>query len=256
MWLIAPDGELRLIRLKQCHRRVHQCRGALHHTRMISLALPLVFLSWLFIHFIHRFYIHTDKSRGILPTSLTNRKRFSTTITLKILHLRVESTAFNFHHDVLSHQFTRSPTARLPTALRAAFDLGIVISLLGMVVALALLSWTFMLLARRLMADLVPPSPDIHTHVKRAYQNDYMPPTLPARAPTDITVQLLVRLDYLTRIKPTHPSIRTQIPGITLPLSHLPILVGALFFSQAIHEAGHALSAALSVVLLPRPVFR
>lgn len=252
-WLIAPNGELRLIRLKQCHRRVHQCRGALHHLRMISLALPLVLLSWLLIHFIHRFYIPTDRSRGILPTSLTNRKRFSTTITLKTLHLRVESTAFNFHHDVLSHRLTRSPTARLPTVLRVAFDLGIVISLLGMVVALAMLSWTFILLARRLMADLFPPSPDIHTHVKRAYQNDYITPTLPARAPADIPVQLLVRLDYLARIIPTHSS---QIPGVTLPLSHLPILIGALFFSQAIHEAGHALSAALSVVLLTRPVLR
>lgn len=201
------------------------------HPRMISLALPLVLLCWLFIHFIYRFYIPADKSRGILPTSLTNRKRISTTITLRTLHLRVESTAFNFHHDALSHQLTRSPNARLPTALRAAFDLGIVISLMGMVVALALLSWTFMLLARRLMADLVPPSPDIHTHVKRAYQSDYIPPTLPARAPVDIPVQLL-------------------IPGVTLPLSHLPILICTLFVSQAIHEAGHAVSAALDGVPL------
>jgi S2P endopeptidase len=221
---------------------------------MISLALPLVLLCWLLIHFIYRFYIPADKSRGILPTSLTNRKRISTTITLRTLHLRVESTAFNFHHDALSHRLTRSSTARLPTTLRAAFDLGIVISLLGMVVALALLSWTFMLLARRLVADLVPPSPDIHTHVKRAYQNDYISPTLPAREPVDIPVQLLVRVDHFARIIPTHPS--TQIPGVTLPLSHLPILIGALFFSQTIHEAGHAVCAALSVVLLPRPVLR
>ncbi len=53
----------------------------------------------------------------------------------------------------------------------------------------------------------------------------------------------------------THPP--TQIPGITLPLSHFPLLIGALFFSQAIHEAGHALSAALFVqntLPLPSPI--
>ncbi|KAH9003330.1 hypothetical protein EDB86DRAFT_2891522 [Lactarius hatsudake] len=199
---------------------------------MISLALPLLLLSWVFIHFIHRFYTPHNKSRGILPTSLTNRRRNTTTVTLKTVYLRIESTAFNFHHDVLSHRLTRNATARLPTALRVAFDVGIVISLLGMVVALVLLSWTFMLLARRLVAGLAAPlSPDIHTHVKRAYQSDYAPPTTPAPAPTDIPVQLM-------------------IPGITLPLSHLPMLIGALFFSQAIHEAGHAVCAALDGVPL------
>ncbi|KAH8996206.1 hypothetical protein EDB92DRAFT_1794110 [Lactarius akahatsu] len=198
---------------------------------MISLALPLLLLSWFFVHFIHRFYIPPKKSRGILPTSLTNRRRNTTTVTLKTVYLRIESTAFNFRHDVLSHWLTRNTAARLPTALRVAFDAGIVISLLGMVVALVLLSWTFMLLARRLVAGLAPPSPDIHTHVKRAYQSDYAPPTSPARSPADLPVQLL-------------------IPGITLPLSHLPMLIGALFFSQAIHEAGHAVCAALDGVPL------
>ncbi|KAH9061162.1 hypothetical protein EDB87DRAFT_1560900 [Lactarius vividus] len=197
---------------------------------MISLALPLL-LSWVFIHLIHRFYKPPNKSRGILPTSLTNRRRNTTTVTLKTVYLRIESTAFNFHHDVLSHWLTRNTTARLYTALRVAFDVGIVTSLLGMVVALALLSWTFILLARRLVAGLAPPSPDMHAHVKRAYQSDYAPPTPPARAPADIPVQLL-------------------IPGVTLPLSHLPMLIGALFFSQAIHEAGHAVCAALDGVPL------
>ncbi|KAI9457607.1 hypothetical protein BJY52DRAFT_465448 [Lactarius psammicola] len=198
---------------------------------MISLALPLLLFSWLFIHFIYRFYTPAKESRGILPTSLTNRRRISTTITLRTLYLRIESTAFNFHHDALSHWLIRNPTARLPTALRMAFDLGVVISLMGMAVALALLSWTFILLARRLVADLAPPSADIHTHVKRAHQSNYIPPTSPTHGSADLPVQLL-------------------IPGVTLPLSHLPMLIGALFFSQAMHEAGHAVSAALDGVPL------
>ncbi|KAI0045918.1 hypothetical protein FA95DRAFT_74971 [Auriscalpium vulgare] len=36
-----------------------------------------------------------------------------------------------------------------------------------------------------------------------------------------------------------------QIPGITVPLTHLPLLVLSLFVSQVIHEAGHAICAAV-----------
>jgi hypothetical protein len=170
---------------------------------MVSLALPLLLLSWLSIHVIYHF-LAPAKSRGVLPTILPNRRRISTTITLRTLYLRIESTAFNFHHDALSHWLTRDPTGRLPTALRAAFDVGIVICLLGMVVALALLSWTFMLLARRLVAGLAPPFPDIHTHVKRALQSDYIPPTLSAGAPADIPVQLLVRVNHMCDSMPSY----------------------------------------------------
>lgn len=36
-----------------------------------------------------------------------------------------------------------------------------------------------------------------------------------------------------------------QIPGVTVPISHLPLLVLALIVNQFIHEFGHALTAAL-----------
>ncbi|TEB25033.1 hypothetical protein FA13DRAFT_1796717 [Coprinellus micaceus] len=40
------------------------------------------------------------------------------------------------------------------------------------------------------------------------------------------------------------------IPGVTVPLSHTPLILTALFLSQLIHELGHALSAALESVPL------
>lgn len=42
------------------------------------------------------------------------------------------------------------------------------------------------------------------------------------------------------------PTITPLIPGVTLPLWHLPFMVIALLLSQVIHEAGHAIAGALN----------
>lgn len=42
-------------------------------------------------------------------------------------------------------------------------------------------------------------------------------------------------------------STEVQIPGLTTPLSHLPLLVFSLLISQIVHEAGHFFSAAMYV---------
>ncbi|KAH9991998.1 hypothetical protein BJV74DRAFT_409209 [Russula compacta] len=194
--------------------------------------LLLLFGLWSSIHLIHHFYAPANKHRDLLPTSLTTRKRKSTVVTLAGPYLRVESTAFNTDHEMLAQWFSRNPTARVCTVLRVVFDSGIVVSLLGMVVALAVLAWTFVQLARKSVADLVPQSvADVSPHAKRGHDNIYVPPTYTARTTIDVPVQLL-------------------IPGITLPLSHFPLIICALFFSQAIHEVGHAFSAALDRVPL------
>jgi S2P endopeptidase len=214
----------------------------------------LLFGLWSSIHLIHRFYVPSNKSRNLLPTSLTTRRRKATTVTLAGPYLRIESTAFNSGHDILAQWFSRNRISRATTTLRVIFDSGIVVAMLGMVLALAVLLWTFMQLARRSVADLVPVSAGVPPRVKRAYDSSYAPPTVTQRTSTDIPVQLLVRRSYSSLMPTanvrTHPL--TQIPGITLPLSHFPLLISALFFSQAIHEAGHALSGALFVLsILP-----
>src|SRR6266850_2494752 len=111
---------------------------------MTPLTFFLLFLGlWSSIHLIHRFYPTAHRSRDILPTSLTTRQRKSTTVTLAGPYLRIESTAFNASHETLVQWLCRSRNARARTILRVVFDSGIVISLLGMMVALALLAWTF-----------------------------------------------------------------------------------------------------------------
>jgi S2P endopeptidase len=232
------------------------CRGLKRSSGARVCMTPFTFFLllvglWSSIHLVHRFYVPANKSRNLLPTSLTTRKRTFTAVTVAGPYLRVESTAFNSGHDILAQWFSRNRISHVPAALRVIFDLGIVVSLLGMVCALAVLVWTFVQLARKSVADLVPQTAGVHPHAKRAYDSIYAPPTVTPRTTTDIPVQLLVRTPFLLIrfLRAAHPP--TQIPGITLPLSDFPLLISALFFSQAIHEAGHALSAAVFVLSIP-----
>ena len=160
---------------------------------MTPLTFFLLLLgSWSSMHLIYRLYPPAHKHRDILPTSLATRQRKSTTVTLAGPYLRIESTAFNASHDTLVQWLCRNRNARARTILRAVFDSGIVISLLGMAIALALLAWTFVQLARRSVIGSVPQTANIYPHAKRAFDDTYVPPTLAARAAPDIPVQLLV----------------------------------------------------------------
>ncbi|KDN37538.1 hypothetical protein K437DRAFT_259776, partial [Tilletiaria anomala UBC 951] len=50
-----------------------------------------------------------------------------------------------------------------------------------------------------------------------------------------------------TELQPEPPHLSLLIPGISLPVSHLPLLIGSLIFAQFIHEIlGHTLTAAVA----------
>jgi hypothetical protein len=171
----------------------------------------LLFGLWSSIHLIHRFYVPSNKFRNLLPTSLTARRRKAITVTLAGPYLRIESTAFNSRHDILAQWFSRNRISSTTTTLRAIFDSGIVVALLGMVFALVVLLWTFIQLARRSVADLAPVSAGVPPHVKRAYESTYAPPTVAQRTATDIPVQLLVRRSYSSSCQPRMSTLTHQL---------------------------------------------
>ena len=183
----------------------------------------LILGSWSSIHLIHRFYAPANPPRGVLPTYLTSnssgatsrrRKTTPTTVTLNGPYLRVESTAFNSTHDALALWFSQQKSRTVRATLRATFDLGVVVSLLGMALALAMLAWTFVQLARRSVANLVPrPTTDVYPHAKRSYESAYVPPsTFPARPATDIPIQLLVRTHLLPPLLHAYRIAHTRYP--------------------------------------------
>ena len=183
----------------------------------------LILGSWSSIHLIHRFYVLANPPRGVLPTYLTSnssgtisrrRKSTPTTVTLNGPYLRVESTAFNSTHDALALWFSHKKSRTVRATLRATFDLGVAVSLLGMALALAMLAWTFVQLARRSVANLVPlPTTDVYPHAKRSYESAYVPPsTFPARPATDIPIQLLVRTHILPPLLHAYRIAHTRYP--------------------------------------------
>jgi S2P endopeptidase len=170
-----------------------QLNGRAHHCMTPFTFFFLLFGLWSSIHLIHRFHVPSNKSRNLLPTLSTTRRRKATTVTLAGPYLRIESTAFNSGHDILAQWFSRNRISRTTTSLRVIFDSGVVVALLGMVTALTVLLWTFVQLARRSVAGLAPVSAGVPLRVKRAYDSTYAPPTVTQHTATNIPVQLLVR---------------------------------------------------------------
>ncbi|THH07642.1 hypothetical protein EW145_g3246 [Phellinidium pouzarii] len=119
-------------------------------------------------------------------------------------------------HDALIN-FLNQPTYRFyRIVLKTFYDVGSVFGVLGMLLGIAILALTFSKL-------LVPTSAmDISGSNHRKRSN--------SESPTSAQSGFVLN---------------PIIPGVTVPFSHLPVLLIALFVAQCIHEAGHALSAAI-----------
>lgn len=66
----------------------------------------------------------------------------SVQITLKKLHLRVQTTAWNRTHDQLASRLANKHSVKRKALLTRIYDGGCVLGLAGMIVALCLLLWT------------------------------------------------------------------------------------------------------------------
>ncbi|KAI0946861.1 hypothetical protein AcW1_010198 [Taiwanofungus camphoratus] len=209
----------------------------LHSLAPLRSALLAVSLFWAFVHLAHCLALALVPARRSSSSLLPSHARAHsprpprlfahahTQVTLRVCTLRVHTTALNAPHDALAAALHTVPRRG---ALVRLYDAGSVLGVLGMLGALALLSYT----ALRLWAD-VPggSSMDARGVVKRGL-NAGGDEGGSGLSPGDgVPVQLI-------------------IPGITVPLSHLPLLLLALLFSQVIHEAGHALTAALDALPL------
>ncbi|KAJ7602419.1 hypothetical protein FB45DRAFT_966468 [Roridomyces roridus] len=171
--------------------------------------LLLLSLLWALIHATHYF---SRSSAETLPTT-ARKRRNNTQVVLKKLHLRVLTFALNGPHEKL----IKAISTRRATRLAVFYNLGCICGGLGVIIALGLLVWNC---------------------------SQTLLPLLHSTRP----VGLVKRGLELVEEAATQNSIQPLIPGLTVPLSHLPAILAAVFFSQIVHELGHAVSAALDAV--------
>ncbi|KAJ3573613.1 hypothetical protein NP233_g2329 [Leucocoprinus birnbaumii] len=190
----------------------------------LSSFLYSLSLFWLIIHIIHRLSTH-HKQGPILPSSISvaNRSQIQWNITVQFLHARIETTRWNNAHDRLLSRLKRRRGERV--WLERMYDMGLGVGVVGMVVALVLLVWTTWSLMKSLAIRSVEGGAG---SVGRLLRRD---------------MDGTVRRSYEDRGMDS--PITPIIPGLTVPIAHIPFILVSLFLSQIVHEMGHAISGAL-----------
>ncbi|KIL62786.1 hypothetical protein M378DRAFT_25376 [Amanita muscaria Koide BX008] len=185
----------------------------------VGYAALAVLLFWSLLHGIR--HILNRPSRGaVLPWNLNKTRRFSSStiqLSLHHVHLQVQTTACNTLHDRFIHLLTSKGNRKYKIWLSSLYKIGYYFAILGMAAATIILFWTCWLLLYKISSR----SPfTVTTHLNKRHN------------PGSISQSQV------------WPTITPLIPGITVPLSDLPIIICAVFVSQIIHELGHAIAAA------------
>ncbi|KAH8096848.1 peptidase family M50-domain-containing protein [Cristinia sonorae] len=197
-----------------------------------SLFLSLS-LFWAIIYFLHHSWTQRHP-RAILPVPTDGRRKYqSTRVTLYRLSLRVEYPGWNQLHDELTSALRRSK--RFGRTLSRCYDLGSLVCVAGMVAGLYLLC---ALTIQLCYSTLVSPKSEVTGSLGQGPSNHRL---FKRDTPSELVSQR-----HNVPASPVH----LLIPGLTVPLWHLTPLMFALFVCQIIHEAGHALAAAIDAVPL------
>ncbi|KAI5825233.1 hypothetical protein K523DRAFT_251549 [Schizophyllum commune Tattone D] len=181
---------------------------------------------WILVHAANKVYL--SRSQGpTLPAFVPRQRRTgSTNITVDGLHLRVQTTYLNDVHDLFAQWSLKNPQLR--RVLASFYDLGTAACCAGALTALGLLLWT----TRGLLATVVlfSASDDPALATPQLAKRDYIPPE-----PSSPTA-------------PSSFGVRPLIPGVTVPMSHLPLMLLAVLVGQIVHEMGHAAASALEQI--------
>lgn len=136
----------------------------LHQSMSLVTFTLLLSLLWAVIYIAENHW-RKRAGRSILPSSHGDRRGTlrNVDVSLKQLHLRLKSTGWNAKHDTLASRLrTRLPGLKL--FLEHFYDVGSLLSILGMIVALGLLVWTAVFLFRE---GLWPPESTTPRLLKR-----------------------------------------------------------------------------------------
>lgn len=111
---------------------------------MLAYAVISIIVAWVLIHLFVRSLANDDAS--ILPTTTRGRSGFprssKTDVTVKYVHLKIETTRWNRLHDWASQRLASKRHAKQRAGLKLFYDAGVVVGGLGMLAAIGLVSWT------------------------------------------------------------------------------------------------------------------
>lgn len=179
----------------------------------VVLVLTLV---WVVIYALN-YCLKSSRNYSLLPSTTTNCHthrsiwtQSTTTVVLKGLHFRIQTTAWNLTHDILCASLGSSQKARLRRVLKQFYDLGSVVCLMGMLVALGFLVTTggtsAVSLARKLWVS--PPDPFAARDVLTKRSVD--PFTSTEAQSSDTFIKPIVRTPYLSYAS-SRPCSRSQV---------------------------------------------
>ncbi|KAI8973161.1 hypothetical protein BD414DRAFT_468867 [Trametes punicea] len=168
----------------------------------------------------------TSSSSSAASTELF--RSTTTRITLKTCHLRYQSTAWNTLHQSSSARLAKRSDWR--RTLQLVYDAGSALGIAGMLASVFLIFWTTVHLSSTLYFRL-------------------------SNSSFTANNGNLSKRDMDNEVASNHeahavPPLHLIVPGVTMPLHHLPLLLIALLTTQVIHECGHAVAAALDSVPL------
>lgn len=198
-----------------------------------NVALAILFF-WSLLHVFNRLLRHRNRLI-VLPWNLSHGKlRSRINVSLRHVHLHIQTTICNSLHDRFTALLASKKYKKYKTVLSWFYEFGCLASIVGMVGACAMLSWSCWTLAWNMIKVANQKTSTLHSHTKRSTIHST------SRPQGWSTIQPIVSF---LQVKAPLPM--NQIPGVTVPFSDLPIIICAVFTSQLVHELGHAIAAAM-----------
>jgi len=205
---------------------------------------------WCIIHICYRF----GKLQNALlippPVNTTVRRSFlgvprHTSVLLNTLHLRISTTRWNARHDQRISFFAKRENSATSALFKGGYNLGIVFGAVGMIAAVVICLSSFWFVFQEWLYASGYVDTGGPTLLKRMTMEDAS--TLTHNSFSRFaTVKPIVCIHKVCSVKCNSPP--AQIPGLTVPLNHLPIILFGVFISQVVHEFGHAIGAAMSEI--------
>ncbi|KAF9095705.1 Membrane-bound transcription factor site-2 protease [Mortierella sp. GBA35] len=160
----------------------------------------------------------------------------SSGLLVKPFHVRFSTTVLN------SFFFRLGNSSKLARFWRVWYGLGVVFGLLAMVAGWALLMYAAIQLVSFAVTALMNIWPQGSSGSRTG--QDAPPPLLNRFRKRDVAVDAATGMTTTGDSGESGMVLNPMIPGVTLPLAHLPYYLIALLVSGIIHEAGHAIAAA------------